>query len=44
MVKHILRNGKEVKDIRGHKVTKQIAPGFYQISERVKRGQHERSR
>ena len=44
MVKHILRNGKEVKDIRGHKVTKQNAPGFYQISERVKRGQHERGR
>lgn len=42
MVKHILRNGKEVKDIRGHKVTKQNAPGFYQISERIKRVKHER--
>lgn len=42
MVKHILRNGKEVKDIRGHKVTKQNAPGFYQISERIKRVKNER--
>lgn len=44
MVVHILKNGKQVKDIKGLKVTKDKNPAFYQIAERVKRGKpHERS-
>lgn len=37
MVKHILRDGTELKDITGHKVTKEDAPMVYQIIEQMQR-------
>lgn len=37
MVKHILRNGQQVKDIKGHKVKKKDVPQFYELVNRVKR-------
>lgn len=39
---HILKSGEVIENITGHEVTKQNAPGFYQISERIKRVKHER--
>lgn len=37
MVRHILRNGKELKDITGHTVRKEDAPMVYQVIESVER-------
>lgn len=37
MVKHILKNGKAVKDITGHTVRKEDAPMVYQVIESVER-------
>lgn len=37
MVKHILKNGKAVKDIAGHRVKKEDAPTVYQIIGSIER-------
>ena len=37
MVKHILKNGKAVKDMTGHVVKKEDAPMVYQIIEQMQR-------
>lgn len=37
MVKHILKNGKAVKDMTGHVVKKENAPMVYQIIEQITR-------
>lgn len=37
MVKHILKNGKAVKDIAGHKVKKEDVPTVYQIIGNIER-------
>ena len=33
MVRHILKNGKEVKDIKGHLIKRKDAPRVYEILE-----------
>lgn len=37
MIKHILKNGKAVKDIAGHKVKKEDVPTVYQVIESIER-------
>ena len=37
MVRHILRNGKELKDIKGHRVKKEDAPMVYKAIEQIER-------
>lgn len=37
MVRHILRNGTELKDITGHKVKKEDAPMVYKAIEQIER-------
>ena len=37
MVKHILKNGKAVKDIAGHRVKKEDAPMVYKAIEQIER-------
>lgn len=37
MVKHILKNGKAVKDITGHRVKKEDAPMVYQVIGQIER-------
>ena len=39
MVKHILKDGKEVKDITGHVVKVKDAPVAYEVIRRRKNGQ-----
>ena len=36
MVKHILKNGKEVKDITGHIVRKKDVPSLYELLKKRK--------
>ena len=38
MIKHILKSGKVVKDLTGHKITRKDAPRVYALLER-KRGE-----
>lgn len=35
MIVHVLKSGKQVKDIAGHKVKKSDAPSFYDLLNRV---------
>ena len=35
MIVHILKSGKKVKSIDGHKVKKSDAPGYYDLASRV---------
>lgn len=37
MVRHILRNGTELKDIKGHRVKKEDAPMVYKAIEQIER-------
>ena len=37
MIKHILKDGTEVKDITGHVVKKEDAPMVYDLVERISR-------
>ena len=37
MIVHILKDGKQIKDIKGHKVKKKDVPQFYELVNRVKR-------
>ena len=37
MVRHILRNGTELKDIKGHRVKKEDAPMAYKAIEQIER-------
>ena len=37
MVKHILRDGTELKDIKGHRVKKEDVPMFYKAIEQIER-------
>lgn len=45
MIRHILKDGTELDDIRGHEVKMDDAPGLYalmtSICERISNGQHE---
>lgn len=40
MIVHVLKSGKQVKDIAGHKVTKKDAPSFYDLLNRVSQEKH----
>ena len=37
MVRHILRDGTELKDIKGHRVKKEDAPMVYKAIEQIER-------
>lgn len=37
MVTHVLRNGQQVKDIKGRKVKKKDVPQYFELVNRVKR-------
>jgi len=41
MITHILKDGTVLKDITGHKVTKEDAPTVYEILERLRKQRRE---
>ena len=45
MVKHILKDGTVLKDIKGHKITREQAPMIYKVLEQVRKEKpHEQKR
>lgn len=42
MVKHVLKNGKEVKDVKGRVIKAKDNKAIYTIIESMNRGKHER--
>lgn len=39
MVTHVLKDGTVLKDIQGHKVTREQAPTVYKVLERIRKGE-----
>lgn len=41
MITHILADGRKLKDITGHKITRENAPAAYEALERIRRESHD---